>query len=115
MMKRLEEYMKLYYKMEITKDKEEEMYVVSFPDLKGCFSCGRTIDSAIEKSLDAKTEWFKAALEEGIDISLPDDEERYSGQFKLRIPKSLHRELAQKAKSQNVSMNQYCLYKLSKA
>ena len=38
----------------------------------------------------------------------------YSGQFKLRIPKSLHRSLAEHAKEEGISMNQYCVYLLSK-
>lgn len=38
----------------------------------------------------------------------------YSGQFKLRIPRSLHRRLAEHSKEEGVSMNQYCVYLLSK-
>ena len=43
----------------------------------------------------------------------PETLEHYSGQFKLRIPKSLHRSLAERAKAEGTSMNQYCLYLLS--
>ncbi|WP_443723169.1 toxin-antitoxin system HicB family antitoxin, partial [Ruminococcus callidus] len=38
----------------------------------------------------------------------------YSGQFKLRIPKSLHHALATHAKEEGISMNQYCVYLLTK-
>ena len=38
----------------------------------------------------------------------------YSGQFKLRIPKSLHRQLSEQSKREGISMNQYCLYLLSR-
>jgi predicted HicB family RNase H-like nuclease len=38
----------------------------------------------------------------------------YSGQFKLRIPKSLHKALAEHSRREGISMNQYCLYLLSK-
>lgn len=40
--------------------------------------------------------------------------EDYSGQFKLRIPRSLHRALAEYSQREGVSMNQYCVYLLSK-
>ena len=40
--------------------------------------------------------------------------ENYSGQFKLRIPKSLHRSLAEHARQEGISMNQYCVYLLSR-
>ena len=32
----------------------------------------------------------------------------------LRIPKSLHRALAEHSKAEGISMNQYCLYLLTK-
>ena len=35
--------------------------------------------------------------------------EDYSGQFKLRIPRSLHRALAEHSQREGVSMNQYCV------
>ena len=44
----------------------------------------------------------------------PDSLEAYSGQFKLRIPRSLHRSLAEHSKREGISMNQYCVYLLSK-
>ena len=40
--------------------------------------------------------------------------EDYSGQFKLRIPRSLHRSLAEHSKREGISMNQYCVYLLSR-
>ena len=63
---------------------------------------------------DAKREWIRAALEEGIEIYEPDSLENYSGQFKLRIPRSLHRSLAEHSQREGISMNQYCVYLLSK-
>ena len=59
-------------------------------------------------------EWIRAALEEGIEIYEPDSLENYSGQFKLRIPRSLHRSLAEHSQREGISMNQYCVYLLSK-
>lgn len=38
----------------------------------------------------------------------------YSGKLMLRIPKELHRQLAEAAKENGVSLNQYALYKLAK-
>ena len=92
-MRTLDEYMKLPYRMEIVEDPYEGGYVVSFPELPGCLTYGDTIESALE---------YAEALDE------------YSGQFKLRIPKSLHRALAEHSKREGISMNQYCLYLLSK-
>ena len=113
-MKTLNEYMALPYRMEIVEDKEEGGFVVSFPDLPGCITCGETVESAVANAMDAKKAWLEAALEEGLTIHEPDSIEDYSGQFKLRIPKSLHRLLAEHSKREGISMNQYCLYLLSR-
>ena len=42
-MKNINYYMALPYKMEIVEDKDEGGYVVSYPDLPGCITCGETI------------------------------------------------------------------------
>ena len=114
MMKTLDYYMKLPYRMEIVPDTDEGGYAVSFPELPGCLSCGETIAVAFANAEDAKKAWLEAAIEEGIPISEPDSINDYSGQFKLRLPKSLHRSLAENSKREGVSMNQYCVYLLSK-
>ena len=112
-MRTIDEYLALPYRMEIVPDAGEGGYVVSYPDLKGCLSVGETIEEAVSNGEDAKREWLAAALEEGYPIPEPLSDEEYSGQFKLRIPKSLHRQLAMQSKKEGISMNQYCLYLLS--
>ena len=113
-MKTLNEYMSMSYKMEIIEDQDEGGFVISYPDLPGCITCGETIESAMQNAKDAKREWIRAALEEGIESDEPDSLENYSGQFKLRIPRSLHRSLAEHSQKEGISMNQYCIYLLSK-
>lgn len=114
MMKTLDYYMGLPYKLEIVPDSTEGGYVASYPELRGCITVGDTLASVAANAEDAKREWIQAAMEEGIEIPEPLSEAEYSGQFKLRIPKSLHRDLAQHSKEEGISMNQYCLYLLTK-
>ncbi len=109
-MKTLNDYMAMSYRMEIVEDKDEGGFVVSYPDLPGCITCGETVESAVANALDAKKAWIEAALEEGVEIHEPDSLEDYSGQFKLRIPRSL----AEHSQREGISMNQYCVYLLSK-
>ena len=113
-MKTFEHYMENFYRIEIIEDKEEGGFVVSYPELPGCISCGETVESALENAKDAKKEWIRAALEDGIEIQEPDSLENYSGQFKLRSPRSLHRSLAEHSQREGISMNQYCVYLLAK-
>ena len=113
-MRTIEEYMRLPYRMEIIPDTVEGGFAVRFPELPGCLTCGDTLEEAVRNAADCKKEWFIAAMEEGISIPEPVSEEEYSGQFKLRIPKSLHKSLAEHSKAEGISMNQYCLYLLAK-
>lgn len=113
-MKTFEEYMKLPYKLEIVPDSEESGFVASYPELPGCITCGSTITDAVNNAEDAKKAWLLSAIEEHIKIAEPESAQSYSGQFKLRIPKTLHKTLVEDSKKEGVSMNQYCVYLLAK-
>ena len=64
-MKTLEKCLSRSYRMVITEDRDEGGYVVSFPELPGCLTCGETVESALANAEDAKREWIAAALEDG--------------------------------------------------
>ena len=113
-MRTLEEYMRLPYRMEIIPDTIEGGFAVRFPELPGCLTCADTMEEAVRKADDCKREWLAAAIEDRTPIPEPMTDEDYSGQFKLRIPKSLHKSLAEHSKAEGISMNQYCLYLLTK-
>lgn len=113
-MNKLKKYLELNYPMEIIEDPDEGGYVVSYPDLPGCITTGDTIEKAITNARDAKKAWLQAAIEDGITINKPNEVSDYSGQFKLRLPKTLHHQLAEHAKREGISMNQYCVYLLSR-
>lgn len=113
-MKTIEEYLAMPYRLEIVPDNDEGGFVASYPELPGCLTVGDTIEEAAANALDAKRQWIIAAMEDGIEINEPESFTSYSGQFKLRIPKSLHKSLAEHSKKEGISMNQYCIYLLSK-
>ena len=113
MNKDLDYYMGLNYKIEIIEDREDGGYAFSCPELKGCMTCTDTIHQGLIMIEDAKKNWFEACLESGIPIPEPDSVSEYSGQFKLRMPKTLHKTLAEYSQKEGISMNQYCLYLLS--
>lgn len=114
MEKDLEYYMSLPYRVEIIPDEEEGGFALRCPELPGCITCAETMEEGLAMIEDAKRCWLTAALEDGFQIPEPVKLEEYSGQFKLRIPRSLHRQLAQRSSEEGISMNQYCLYLLSK-
>lgn len=113
-MKNLNYYMSLNYKIEIMREEEGDGYVLHCPELPGCITSAETPEEGIKLLEDAKRCWFTACIEDNIQIPEPSNLDDYSGQFKLRIPKSLHKTLAENSKREGISMNQYCLYLLAK-
>ena len=111
----LDFYLNQPYKTEIIKDSENNSYVACCPELEGCITSGRSVLEAIENLEDAKRTWLSSALEHNDPIPAPDSLINFSGQIRLRIPKSLHRSIYIKAREEGVSMNQYCIMKLSSA
>jgi len=111
-MKDLQYYMGLKYPFTLEQD-EDGSYFIQFPDLPGCMTCGATIEEALEMGKDARKCWIESALLDGAYIPEPKVAEDYPDNFKLRLPKTLYKQLAVCANAEGVSMNQYCLYLLS--
>ena len=106
--KNLEYYAALPYEIKITPSPEGG-YVATIPDLPGCITQGETRLEVLEMIEDAKIWWLEAALDLGESIDEP-DWDLYNGRLNLRIPKSLHRKLAESAKREGVKLNQLAIY-----
>jgi antitoxin HicB len=111
--KDLNYYLKLNYPFNVRHDTDDGGFIVEFPDLRYCVGTGDTIEEAIKDGMIAKNEWIKAAYEAGINIQEPGKNEDYNGRLTLRIPKSLHRMVAEAAKKEGVSANQYLSHLIS--
>lgn len=111
--KTIEYYMSLPYRISIVRE-ESGSYFASADDLPGCITEANTREEALINLEDAMRGWIELALEDGDPIPEPEKEERrYSGRILVRAPKSLHRRLAESARREGVSLNQYILYRLS--
>ena len=86
---------------------EEGGYVIKFPDLPGCLTQAETVEEIGPMAEDARRVWIEAAYAEGIPIPEPSPPPEYSGKFIVRMPRSLHRALAEQAEREGVSLNQY--------
>ena len=104
------------YPIEVFWSDEDEGFIAIAPDLPGASAWGKTEAAAIKELRNAIALWITAAKKAGNPVPKPSDrtELTYSGKFLMRVPKRLHAELAQTAKTQGVSLNQYVLYVLTK-
>ncbi|WP_029423315.1 type II toxin-antitoxin system HicB family antitoxin [Alicyclobacillus macrosporangiidus] len=112
--KDLEYYLSLPYRI-VLYPAQEGGFVAEIPDLPGCLTQADTLEEIHEMIEDAKRAWIEAALEEGIPVPEPTHGDDYSGRFVVRMPKSLHRALAEAAERENVSLNQYVVYQLARS
>jgi antitoxin HicB len=85
----------------LTKD-EGGGYLCEFPELPGIMGDGETVESAIKDGRAALRGALKVFEEVGRPIPKPT---AASGQWRMRAPRSLHRRLADRAKSEGVSLN----------
>ena len=114
--KDLDYYMNLAYTVEITPEEDGSGFNVEILLLKGCMAFGETIEDAYQTLIEVKRAWFEIALARGWNIPEPPVEEvkAYSGKFNVRLPRYLHRELAELAEIEGTSLNQLVVALLAK-
>lgn len=110
----LDYYLSLVYSVTLDPDPEGG-YVAQIRDLPGCLTQGETLEETMANIQEARELWIETAYELGDPIPLPNTMSEYSGKLLLRMPKSLHRDLAQQAEAEAVSLNQYINSLLSRA
>lgn len=77
--------------------------VIEFP---GCFGGGDTAEEAARSLTESMEVWIESELEEGRDIPEPSWAAAYSGNIRLRLPRSMHEQAAHRADLDSVSLNQ---------
>lgn len=80
-------------------------YLVSFPDFAECISDGETVDEAIENGRDALKATIAALKSKKMTVPAPNSGGVASGKFVARVPKTVHAQLATRARAEGVSLN----------
>ncbi len=109
----LEDSKPLDYPVRIEYDDEDALFVAEFLDLPGCSATGSTVAEAYERAQEAKSEWLRLTLEQGLPVPKPSKARDYSGRILVRLPVSLHATLADRARINGASLNQYIVHLLS--
>lgn len=81
-------------------------YVASIQEFPGCVAEGSTAEEAIGNLDHAASSWIEAALSTGYEIRDPVSFYGYSGKIALRIPRGLHKQIAELAELEESSINQ---------
>ncbi len=102
------------YTIKISYDKKDGDYMAYIEEIPECSAFGGSPEEAMKELHTAYELWKEISREKGFFIPEPLNFKDYSGKFLLRIPKTLHKELTEKAVKENISLNQYILYCLSR-
>jgi predicted RNase H-like HicB family nuclease len=98
------------YPAQVFFSEEDEGFIAVATDLPGCSAFGSTQEEAVAELQDAVAAWQIAAGKAGNPIpepSKPQLDDLPSGRILLRLPRSLHAQLIEGAKQDNVSLNQH--------
>ena len=79
-------------------------YLIEFPEYPGCVADGETPEEAMREGCDALASYLRTLEELGRPVPLP-GESAYTGQWRQRVPKSLHAALSRRADREGVSLN----------
>ena len=80
-------------------------YLIEYPDVPGCISDGSTPEETIANGRDALRSALLTMKEFGLALPRPAAPKPASGQWRQRVPKSLHNRLVARAKQEGVSLN----------
>jgi RNA polymerase sigma-B factor len=109
-------YLALPYTVSVHSEREGEQarWTATVEELPGCAAHGRTPDEAVELVRRAMASWLEAALAQGREIPVPGAQTAkqqapasHSGRFLIRMPGSLHTQLAQAAERERLSLNRF--------
>jgi antitoxin HicB len=80
-------------------------YLISFPDFAECISDGASVDEAINNGQDALKATIAALRAKKLPVPAPNSGGVASGKFVARVPKTVHAQLAMRARAEGVSLN----------
>lgn len=103
----------LKYSISIKWSSEDEGFIATVPELTGLSTFGETPEEAISELKIATEAYLESLGESEQVIPSPEELASYSGQTRLRMPKSLHAKLSIAAQSEGVSLNTYLVSLLS--
>lgn len=80
-------------------------FLISYPDFSECISDGETAEEAMANGREALSGMIATLAALGRPVPAPNSGGVASGKFVARVPKSIHAQLATRAKAEGVSLN----------
>jgi RNA polymerase sigma-B factor len=103
------------YHIELVKSGEAGGWTAQVEELPGCTSQGATPQEAAAGVESAISAWIADAEAQGREVPKPRSAASHSGRLLVRMPQSLHAELARAAEREEISLNQFITGSLASA
>lgn len=101
------------YSFRVVWSDEDDAYVAVCPEFEGVSGLGETAADALSEAQTALELMIETYQQERWPLPSPTNLHEYSGQFRLRVPRTLHARLAEAAADEGVSLNTYAVGLLS--
>src|SRR5262245_10689055 len=101
------------YSYQLQWSDEDNAYIASCLEFPGLLAHGDTPEEAIREAGVALKGVIEVYKESDLPLPEPQTRQEYSGQFRLRLPKSLHRRAALMAEREGVSLNAFTVAALA--
>jgi len=95
------------YKFNISWSDEDGGYIAVCPEFPGLSAFGESAEEALSEAQVALKLFIASYKDKGIPLPKPETAKSYSGQIRLRLPKSLHAQAARLAGEEEISLNQF--------
>ncbi len=102
------------YSISIKWSDEDNGFMATVPELPGLSAFGGNQAEALSELAVAAQVYLESLKKSGMPVPDMQKAISYSGQLRLRMPKSLHANLADSARNEGVSLNTYIVTLLSK-
>lgn len=104
MLYKLDEYeVKIFYSV------EDEAYIATTAEMPTISGIGDTFEEALMELETVFSQLVDTYKDDKEEMPIPFSKRKYSGQFNVRVPSSLHEQLVREAKEENTSLNQLVL------
>jgi predicted RNase H-like HicB family nuclease len=115
-LKTVEEYLQMPYHVSVRRgDGAGTAWDAHVDELPGCSATASTPEEAVARVRSLMSTWFADALDSEREIPEPRAEQLPSGKLLVRMPRTLHADLARAADSEGVSLNQMIVGALTSA
>lgn len=94
------------YECILRKSDTGDKWIAEYPDVPGLSIEGNTKTEAMTRAEEVLSQWLEHAADLKLAIPAPGEARSASGEFKLRLPRSLHAHLAALAEEMDLSLNE---------